>query len=65
VDTGINNQFAYGHYTRRVMTSRKGKEGNDAFLHDSIITHRLQSYDGINLSNHDTSLHFLNFLNIS
>lgn len=37
MDTGHNDKFAYGYYTRRVMTIRKGKEGNDAFLDDSGI----------------------------
>ena len=67
MDTGHNDKFVYGYYTRREMTSRKGKEGNDAFLHDSGINNGyLNSYDGITLNkndHYDTTLFRMLFMN--
>lgn len=67
MDTGHNDKFAYGYYTRRVMTIRKGKEGNDAFLDDSGINNvYLNSYDGITLNkndHYDTTLFRMLFMN--
>ena len=34
IDTGYNNKYAYGVYTRKVKAGRGGKEGNNAFTYD-------------------------------
>lgn len=34
VNTGYNDKYAYGVRTRRVMLSRGGREGNNAFAYD-------------------------------
>jgi hypothetical protein len=33
-DTGFNDKYAYGVRTRKVMVSRGGREGNNAFVYD-------------------------------
>ena len=35
IDTGFNNQYAYGVATRKVALSRGGRQGNNAFVEDS------------------------------
>lgn len=36
IQTGFNDKYAYGVVTRKVNVSRGGKQGNNAFVEDSV-----------------------------
>jgi ankyrin repeat protein/predicted DNA-binding WGR domain protein len=38
IQTGFNDKYAYGVYTRKVNVSRGGRQGNNAFLEDDHTT---------------------------